>query len=97
LLFILQLFHTKISADRTLVAPLPHSHLASNNIHSSIHIPNKRKWHENFNAINTTASPLVFFLVSMPLWVNTTNRKHEKPSLFENPKIPSCTHTNPKS
>ncbi len=37
-----------------LVGPLLHNHPASSN---NTHIPNRRKWHKDFNTINTTSSP----------------------------------------
>jgi hypothetical protein len=48
-----------------LAAPLPHIQPTSSDIHSTILIQNKRKWHKNVNSINTIASPLMFFLVSI--------------------------------
>jgi hypothetical protein len=56
----------------------------SNNIHSSQLIPNKRKQHKNIKAINTTASPSPFFLVSIVIIVvYTPNQKQEKVFLFK--------------
>jgi hypothetical protein len=56
-----------LPATLYFAAPLPHSHPTSNNIHNNIQNPNKRKRHKDFNAINTTTSPLMFFPISMPL------------------------------
>jgi hypothetical protein len=61
-----------------LVAPSPHVQPMSNNIHSISLIPSKRKQHKNIKAINTTASPSPFFLVSIVVIIYNLDKKQEK-------------------
>jgi hypothetical protein len=56
-----------------LVSPLPQF-----NQRPVISIHPKKKQHKNFNAINTTASPLVFFLVSIAAVCKQSQSKTRK-------------------